>query len=283
MKVLVLGRTGQLGSALVRLLPETGWTWTAIDQPELELTDLDAIPTALARHSFDCLINCTAYNQVDAAQTQRDLAWRINAEAVQCLAAYAAKGGARFVHVSTDYVFDGRQRTPYTEADPVAPCSVYGESKLAGETSAVAHQALVLRTASLFGEATVSRGNFVETMLRVGREKGTLRVVHDITMSPTGAEDLARMLLALLAAKAAPGIYHAVNRGEATWCEFARAIISRAGINADVLPITTAEYPTAATRPAYSVLDTAKLRGVVGDVPHWSDALDRYLAMRRAS
>ncbi|MDM8007819.1 MAG: dTDP-4-dehydrorhamnose reductase, partial [Phycisphaerae bacterium] len=209
------------------------------------------------------------------------LAFTINAHAVKAIAEACAGKNATFVHVSTDYVFDGRGSRPYREEDKPAPVNVYGASKAMGELLSrhVHDKTIIARVASLFGVAGASGkgGNFVETMIRVGREKGRLQVVNDITMSPTSTADVARMILDLLTEKAEPGIYHTVNSGQATWYEFAREIIARSKISAEVVPINSAQYPTAAMRPAYSVLDNHRTATVVGAIPSWHEALSRYL------
>ena len=200
--------------------------------------------------------------------------------------ACAAKG-ARLFHVSTDYVFggDAARTWPFREDDPIAPINVYGASKAMGETLArlACEDAVILRVASLFGMAGAGGkgGNFVETMIRIGREKGSLRVVDDQTMSPTATADVARILLRMLTDGCEPGLYHVVNGGSATWFEFAREIIRLAGVEATVAPCSSGEYPTRAARPRYSTLDNAKVSAAFGAMPPWQDALERYLRADR--
>ena len=283
MNILLLGATGQLGSDIQCLASEeTGrFNITPWSRATLDVARIDAIPDALADRDFDVLINCASFHATDAVETDAQRAFTVNAHAVQAMADACRRKGARFVHISTDYVFDGCRRSPYGEDDAPGPLNVYGASKLMGEALArVAHQdAIIFRVASLFGVAG-SRGkggNFVETMIRVGREKGTLRVIDDQFMSPTSTADVAGAILVALEAGIAPGVYHAVNTGQASWYEFARRIIERAGVDATVEPIPAAEYPLPARRPAYSVLANAKLAAVAGPIPHWTDGLDRYL------
>ena len=203
----------------------------------------------------------------------------------QRLAEICREKNARFVHISTDYVFGGQaERTPLTESARKAPVNVYGASKDMGEDLAERTGAdlLVLRVASLFGVAGASGkgGNFVETMIRMAKEKGALRIVADQTMSPTATADVAEVLIRMLQENAAPGVWHVVNSGQATWYDFARRIVERCEIAATVAPITSAEFPTPARRPPYSVLDNAKVSAAFGPMRSWQDALDSYLVAK---
>ncbi len=284
MRVLLLGANGQLGSDILRV------ERSRLDELEvfplyrrdLDVASLDDIPKVLASREFDALINCTSYHKTDEAENHATEAFAINAHAPQRMAAVCKARGAMFVHLSTDYVFDGRSRKPYVETDAPSPVNVYGASKLLGENLVLreyAEGSLIARVASLFGVAGSSGkgGNFVETMLRLAREKGEVRVVNDLRMSPTSTMDVARALLSLIHQRAAPGIYHIVNSGDATWFEFAQEIIHQAGIAARVVPITSQEYPALAARPAYSVLNNQKVAKLIGLIPHWREALNRYL------
>lgn len=283
MRGLVLGANGQLGSDLLRaaerrhghieLLP--------IGRKELDVSAVETIRPALESRLFDALINCTSYHKTDEVERNATQAFAINAHAVMAMAEVCHAKGAAFIHVSTDYVFDGEKGQPYVEADCATPINVYGASKAMGERLAqLAHErTYILRVASLFGVAGASGkgGNFVETMLRLGKEKGELRVVGDVRMSPTSTADVADMLLTLLERDAEPGIYHTVNSGDATWYEFAREIIRKSGVRAEVIPIASTEYRTAARRPPCSVLDNTRISRLVGEIPHWKDGLIRYL------
>lgn len=283
MKVLILGANGQLGSDLVRAAGQGGGGFDV--QPfvrgDLDVTRLAEIPSVLSSIDFDVLINCTSYHKVDEVEANAGLAFTVNAHAVDAIAGACRDKGARLIHISTDYVFDGSTDRPYVETDSPGPLSVYGASKLMGERlAALRHKdTLILRVASLYGVAGASGkgGNFVETIIRIGKDKGSVTVVDDMTMSPTSTEDVAWMVLKLLETDAPAGTYHAVNSEHATWFEFATEIIARAGVAASVQAIRACEYPYKAVRPPYSVLDNAKVAGVVGDVPGWQDALDRYL------
>lgn len=285
MKVLLLGPNGQLGTD-IRKAVETGAAGVdlqALGRDQLDVTDPEALRAVLGAADFDVLVNCTSYHRTDEVEGNATAAFAVNTHAVRGMAELCGAKRARLMHISTDYVFGGTERArPFGENDCPSPVNVYGASKAMGETLARLSDGgvTILRVASLFGVAGASGkgGNFVETMIRMGREKGTLTVVDDITMSPTGTADVAVMLLGLLEAAAPPGIYHAVNSGEATWCEFASVIVARAGIAAEVRPVASKDYPTAARRPAYSVLDNTKMARALGrPIPHWTEALDRYL------
>jgi dTDP-4-dehydrorhamnose reductase len=274
MRIVLLGANGQLGTDLCRQVAQGSFD---IDLIALTRQDVDASEAIIIDHQFDVLINCVAYNRVDDAESNKTLAMRINGESVGEMASICAKQNARLLHVSTDYVFEGERDRPYLEHDSINPLSVYGQSKALGEKLAGegCPDTLIFRTASLFGIA--GAGNFVETMIRVGRERGELRVVDDQIMSPTGTADVAKMILTALINQAPAGIYHAVNSGQASWHEFAKRIIEQSNISATVEPIPASQYPVAAKRPANSVLDNTKLSNIVGPIPHWTDALDRYL------
>jgi dTDP-4-dehydrorhamnose reductase len=284
MIVAVLGANGQLGSDMVRAAAAggRGIETLALCRNDLDVCDLGAIPKVLAEERFDVLINCTSYHKTDEVEAHATEAFRINAHAVGALAKLCKVRGARFVQISTDYVFDGEGRRPYTESDEVSPINVYGASKFLGEKLALREYSdgtIIVRVASLFGVAGSSGkgGNFVETMLKKGRESGEVRVVNDITMSPTSTSDAARVILSLLLRNAGNGIYHVVNSGAATWFEFARQIIKEAGAAAKVIPVLSGEYPTAAVRPGYTVLDNLKTAQIVGEIADWKDALRQYL------
>ena len=283
MRVIVLGNKGQLGTDLHRAAEQraSAFQMSGLDRDEVDVCDAAAVREVLTGCSFEAMINCTSYHKTDEVESNGTLAFAVNAHAAKTLAEICAERKARFVQISTDYVFAGTARRPYVETDAPGPVNVYGASKLMGETlpMQVHDDVIVTRVASLFGVAGAAGkgGNFVETMIRVGTEKGQLSVVDDVTMSPTATTDVAEMILTLLERNAEPGIYHVVNTGAATWCDFARKIITEAGVNAEVKPITSDEYPTPARRPAYSVLNNSKTATVVGDIPPWPDALTRYL------
>lgn len=274
MKVLVTGAKGQLGRALAARVP-AGIDCLALDRGGCDLADPAAIRTALATHKPDAVINAGAYTAVDRAESEAELARAVNATAVGVLAAY----GAPLVQVSTDFVFGGSQSTPYRPEDARDPLGVYGASKAAGEDGA-GDDACVVRTSWVYA---AGGGNFVRTMLRLMRECDEVRVVADQIGAPTWASGLADTLWALLG-KGARGMFHHRDAGAASWYDFAVAIqeealvlglLSRA---VPVIPIATADYPTPARRPAYSLLDDSGTRALLGDrPPHWRVNLRKML------
>jgi dTDP-4-dehydrorhamnose reductase len=279
MRLFVTGSRGQLGRALERAAAERGDVFVGHDLPEFDITDADAVRAAVREVKPDAVINCAAFTSVDAAEAEEPKALAVNGTAVAHLAAAADEAGAVLVQISTDYVFDGTAERAYREDDPVNPRSAYGRTKLAGEVAARrARRHLVVRTAWLFGEGS----NFVEAIRRqVEGGAASLRVVADQRGCPTYAGDLADALLRLLE-KGATGTVHAVNGGEATWLEFAEEIVRRLGSPAKVLPITTGEAARPAPRPARAVLDTSRLRALLGGgMRPWPDALGQYLRDRR--
>jgi dTDP-4-dehydrorhamnose reductase len=277
-KVLVTGAFGQLGSEVVDCFRRRGDTVIAPPKQDLNMLRPDQIREAVVAHKPDWVINCAAWTQVDLAETEAATAFRVNRDGAECLAQAVARSGGRLLHVSTDYVFDGQQRRPYRETDATAPQSVYGRSKLAGEQAVLAAlpDAIVLRTAWVYG---VRGRNFVKTMLRLAAAGQELRVVNDQTGTPTSAADIAQSIAALTGCDTR-GVFHFTAAGETTWYGFAVAILEEArriGFRVrteSVLPISTAEYPVAATRPAYSVLDTTRIQPCLdGPVPDWRDSL----------
>ena len=285
MKVLLLGPRGQLGHDVRCAYEEAGEPFDLLPlaRGKLDVSAPEKIERILSGLDFDILVNCTGYHKTDEVEGNATLAFAVNAHAVREMAQACAAKQARLVHISTDYVFggDAARIRPLREDDPVAPVNVYGASKAMGETLArlACEDVVIFRVASLFGTAGASGkgGNFVETMIRIGREKGALRVVDDQTMSPTATADVARVLLRMLKEGCAPGLYHMVNDGSATWFEFAREIIRLAGVEAAVAPCSSEEYVTRAARPRYSALDNAKVSAAFGPMPPWQDALERYL------
>lgn len=287
MKTILLGPNGQLGTDICAVNLQKGEPLSIrrVDRATIDLTDLGAASDFLRGQDFECLINCSSYHKTDEVEQNPQLAFKINAHLVQLLAEICADKKARFVHISTDYVFGGQlKREPLTELDGKAPINVYGASKSLGEDLALLTGAnvLVLRVASLFGVAGSSGkgGNFVETMIRLGKEKGNLNIVADQTMSPTATADIADAIVKLLEAYVPSGIWNVVNSGSATWYEFARQIMARAGISASVNPTTSVEFKTPAKRPPYSVLDNAKVSAAIGPMRAWQEALDSYLVAK---
>jgi dTDP-4-dehydrorhamnose reductase len=285
-RLLVLGANGQLGSDLMAAAAAAGIAARGAGRETLDVADAGALRGFLDATPFDALVNCAAMLDTEAIEGDPAPALAVNAHAPAVMAEAAAAKGARFVQVSTDYVFggDADRRAPLTEADPPAPVNVYGASKLLGETLArvAGGDVTVFRVASTFGVrgARGKGGNFVETMIRVGRERGRLTVVADQTMSPTSTAWAAQAILDFLDRGGAPGVYHATNGGAVSWFDFARAIVARAGVAAEVAPCAAADWPSKARRPAWSALSNAKLAAVIGPIPGWEAALDGYLAAK---
>lgn len=275
MKALVAGAQGQLGRDLVAALgSEVAW---AGGRAELDVTDWEAVSSVVGRVRPDVIFNGAAYNKVDGAETETGRALEVNALAPGLLARAAREVGALVVHFSTDYVFDGRSRSPYRETDCPAPLGAYGVSKLAGERLVLASRAehLVVRTSAVFGRGGNRQkgGSFIERILEEGRAGRPLRVVSDQTFSPTYGPDLAAAVIALVRA-GARGLVHVANAGSCSWHEFATTGLALAGVDAPVAAITTAELGLAAPRPAYSVLDTGRYDGLgLVALRPWPDAL----------
>lgn len=289
MKVVITGASGQLGLALSRRLKHAH-TVVALTRNELDISDANACQALLERERPDVLLNCAAYTAVDRAEAERDLAFRINAEGPRQLGHACRKLGVLPIHFSTDYVFDGTQRRPYIESDPTSPQSVYGESKLHGELALAREcaQHLIIRLSWVYGN---DGANFYRTMLRLASERPELRVVADQFGVPNYTDDIADTVAQILSRPKSDilektGLYHLSATGATSWCEFARAIIDGAVLERDVTvqAISTSDYPTAAKRPAYSVLDASRLMATFGlPMPVWQDALQRCMAARNAS
>ena len=288
LRAVLLGPDGQLGHDVRRLHAAAGSSFELQPLPRarLDVAAPGAVEDVLGDRSFDVLLNCSAYTRVDAAEDDAAAAFAVNAHAVRAMAEICASRKARLIHISTDYVFggDASRARPLPEDAPLAPVNVYGESKALGETLArrESDDVVVVRTASLFGTAGLSGrgGNFVETVIRNGASTGEIRAVDDRTMSPTATADVARVLVSMVAEGCAPGCYHVVNSGSATWFEFAAAIVRGAGIEATVTPCSGDDFPSRAERPRYTVLDNAKASAMFGAMSPWREALERYLRAR---
>ncbi|MEF3697272.1 dTDP-4-dehydrorhamnose reductase [Desulfolutivibrio sp.] len=277
-KIIVLGGvTGLLGVPLTQALRHVGHAVLPTTRATLDPFDRAAVRAAVAEFAADWIVNTVAYTAVDKAEDEPDEAARLNRVLPGNLARICLETGAGLVQYSTDFVFDGKKTSPYLETDPVSPQSVYGKTKLAGERAILEtglERYLILRTAWLFGPG---KTNFVEKILGLAKTRDVLKVVHDQVGSPTFTLDLAANTTALLDA-GGTGLFHLVNSGRASWCELASEAVSTAGINCEVLPITSADYPQKAKRPAYSVLDTGKFAQVVGYSPRpWVQALREYV------
>ena len=276
MKILITGANGQLGNELRELLEEKipGQT-IYTDREELDLTDAKAVETFVVNNDITHIVNCAAYTAVDKAEDQKRECALINTDAVKNLALAADASGAKIIHISTDYVFDGTNHRPYRESDKVNPISQYGTTKRKGETAllALAPESIIIRTAWLYS----SHGNnFVKTMLRLADSQKEVRVVSDQIGTPTYARDLACAILKVLQSHQwVAGIYHFTDEGAASWYDFAHAIFRIAGKKVKLVPIPTEDFPTPASRPAYSILDRSRIKATYGvEIPHWEESLE---------
>ena len=291
MKVLVTGAGGQLGRCLSALLsaPSVILSEAKDLQPVftdvtpgfdfLDITDASAVRSFVQTHGIDAIVNCAGYTNVEKAEEEPELAWKLNAGAVANIASAMKEVGGLLIHISTDYVFSGEATEPYPEDAPTGPSGVYARTKRQGEEAVMASGAryVLLRTAWLYSEYGK---NFVKTMLRLTAEKPTLKVVNDQKGTPTYAGDLAAVIVSLLRSfvAAAPQddkLYNYTNAGECTWYEFAKTIAAYAGHTAcDIQPCTSDEFPSKVHRPAYSVLDKSKIQRELGiHIPHWTESL----------
>uniref|UniRef100_UPI0032175E95 dTDP-4-dehydrorhamnose reductase n=1 Tax=uncultured Draconibacterium sp. TaxID=1573823 RepID=UPI0032175E95 len=275
MHILVTGAYGQLGNEINELRGQyPGWNFHFTDVDTLDITDEKSVESYFAENKFDFVINCAAYTAVDKAESDVVTAADVNAVAPALLARYAKQCGARFIHVSTDYVFDGEANQPYSEDNKVHPQGVYGETKLAGEKYCMRENpdTIIIRTSWLY---SAFGNNFVKTMLKLGKERGELNVVFDQVGTPTYGADLANSILKIVdSGNFVPGIYHYSNEGVASWYDFAIAIFELSGVSCKVNPVLSDQFPTPAKRPHYSVLNKSKIRNTFGiEIPHWKESL----------
>ena len=287
--ILVTGAQGQLGSELRQLSDlYADFTFTFISRNELDLSDSEAIQTWFVDKTFDVIINCAAYTAVDKAQTEPDLAKAINSTAVKTLARIAKAHNSALIHISTDYVFNGKNYQPYNETDLTDPQGIYGQTKLEGEQAMLAinpAKSVIIRTSWVYSQFG---NNFVKTMLRLGKEREELGVIYDQVGSPTSARDLALAILAIilhpkLESLTATEIYHFSNEGVCSWYDFAKTIFELSAISCRVKPIETKDYPTPATRPHYSLLNKAKIKNTFDlTIPYWKDSLIDCLSLLKA-
>jgi dTDP-4-dehydrorhamnose reductase len=269
LKVLLIGATGQLGLELTELLPQKGHEVVALAKEDLDISNARAVKR-LEEHRPELVINAAAYTNVDGCEAEPERAYAVNALGPRNLAQSCEKQGCELLHVSTNYVFDGALERPYEPFDSPSPISVYGRTKLAGEeyVKHLSTRWYVVRSAGVYGEGH----NFVRTMLRLGNERDTLKVKDDEFVSPTYARDLAEALIEI-AESGLYGLYHVTNSGSCSWYEFAQEIFALAGIEVEVVPVPTSEYPLPAARPANGVLST-----LGSPQPrHWREALAEYL------
>jgi len=284
-KILVTGATGQVGSELKVLAPRySQLDWVFADRSVLDLSDLKAISQVLDEIQPQIIINCAAYTAVDKAESETDLADILNHQAVAVLAQWTKANDCQFLHLSTDYVFDGNSSTPLTEAAPTGPINAYGQTKLAGEQACLRENpnAIIIRTSwvySAFG------ANFVKTMCKLMAERERLNVVNDQIGSPTYAADLAQAIVTIVThLNWKAGMYHFSNAGEISWYEFALAIQEIGGFYCQITGIPSADYPTPARRPKYSLLDKSKIATTFGlQVPEYRESLAKCMALIRAN
>ena len=283
MNILITGCNGQLGNEMQLLAkqnPQHKYFLTDIVIPEgldatvLDITNRQAVEDFVETNQIDCIVNCAAFTAVDKAESAEELCNLLNNTAPGYLAEAVGKRGGSMIQVSTDYVFDGTNHTPYTEDQPTCPNSVYGRTKLAGEESVKTNceNSMIIRTAWLY---SIYGNNFVKTMIRLGKEKPELGVIFDQVGTPTYARDLAVVIMTAINKGIVPGTYHFSNEGVISWYDFTKAIHRICGITTcHVRPLHTSEYPTPAARPHYSVLDKTKIKQTYGiEVPYWEDSL----------
>ena len=274
-RILVTGSNGQLGKELkgvASLFPQFDFIF--LSREDLPIHHFELVRNFFKGNHPQYLINCAAYTAVDRAETERDLAFRVNAEAVGILAAVCKEYNTSFIHISTDYVFDGTATVPYKEDSPTNPQSVYGASKLEGEKQAIKlnPDSIIIRTAWVYSEFGK---NFVKTMLKLMSEREEINVINDQVGSPTYAADLAAAIMKVITDENwQPGIYNYSNEGMISWFDFAVVIKEAAGLTCKVNPISTTQYPTPAKRPAWSVLDKTKIQQTFGiKPPNWKESL----------
>lgn len=281
-KILITGANGQLGSEIRKsslLFPDFSFVFT--DLNELDITSPSAVEAMLAEEKPQWLINCAAYTAVDKAETEEETAWLINAVAPAILAEKSKAVGCRFVQVSTDYVFDGKNHRPYIEDDEVCPTSIYGKTKLEGELISLTNnpETLVIRTSWLYSSFG---NNFVKSMIKFGKERDQLNVIFDQVGTPTYAGDLAVAILEIIRKTESgerefvPGTYHYSNEGVCSWYDFTIAIHQIYGIDCIVNAIESKDYPSVVARPPYSVLNKSKIKSIFGiRVPYWRQSLEK--------
>lgn len=281
MRILVTGSNGQLGSEMVALQPqETHHQWFNLDINELDITDKNAVEQFVVNNKIDGIINCAAYTNVDKAEEDVALCYKVNRDAPQYLAQAIEKVGGFIIHISTDYVFDGTNNIPYAEQDKPNPVTIYGKSKIEGEQYVCesCKQHIIIRTAWVYS----SYGkNFVKTMIKLGKEKPNLGVIFDQVGSPTYARDLAKTIITIVNQGIIPGIYNFSNEGVISWYDFTKNIHQLANITScKVAPIHTADYPTLAQRPHFSVLDKTKIKNTYNiEIPYWRDSLEECIQL----
>ena len=272
--IIVFGASGQLGHCIKNLAEQKGVNIIFPDESEANILDTDALNKVFEKHKPAYAINCAAYTAVDKAEADVEPASRVNVTGAENLAVLCRKYNVILIHISTDFVFKGDKATPRVESDEANPISVYGQTKLDGEkaVAAILPQHFIIRTGWLYSEYG---NNFVKTMLKLGAERDELKIIADQVGTPTYAIDLAGIILHIIEVNSkAYGTYHYSNEGVTSWFDFARAIFDISATKVKAIPIRTDEYPTKATRPAYSVMDKSKAKQVFNiEIPYWRDSL----------
>ena len=276
MKIIVTGSKGQLGTDVVAQLIANGIEPIGADLPELDITDSDAVESFISQSGADAVIHCAAFTNVDIAETDKETCRRINADGTLNIARSCAKHDIKLLYISTDYVFSGEGEIPFETDCQTAPCNYYGISKLDGEKAVRENceKYFIVRISWVFGE---NGKNFVKTMLRLSAERNEITVVNDQIGSPTYTKDLSKLLCDMIATEKY-GVYHATNEGFCSWAEFAAKIMELSGAKTKIIPVTSSEYKSVAVRPANSRLSKKSLNNNGFErLPHWTDALERYL------
>jgi dTDP-4-dehydrorhamnose reductase len=284
MKLLIVGSNGQLGKDMAAFCEKAEIEFACADIPEIDITDLTITRRIISLTRPDCIINCSAYTAVDAAEKNEASAFAVNAAGVANIATAAVGIGASVVHFGTDYVFDGSAKIPYVETDKVNPKTVYGKSKLAGERllSEICPEHYIIRIAWLYGR---HGENFVKTIRRIAPQKKLakepLMVVEDQIGTPTWTVDVCRQTIALISTRAY-GLYHSTSEGSCSWYDFARAIVAAAGVDVEIVPCATSQFPRPAPRPAYSVLENKALKNTgLNRMPQWQEGFNGFLSQEK--
>ena len=280
--VAIIGANGQLGTDCRRAFEEADFVVHGLNHDELDIADVAATQRVIEGIRPEVIVNTAAMHNVEACEADPVRAFEVNGVGTRNLAMAAEESGARLIHISTDYVFDGAKQTPYSEEDNPRPLNVYGNTKLSGEFFVLSESSrgVVLRTSALYGQSPCrAKGglNFVRLMLKLARERGEVKVVQDELVSPTNTLHLARQLVALSGSDET-GVFHATSEGQCSWFDFAAAIFALSGTSTRLLPASSSDFPAKVRRPAYSVLDNSRLKMAGLDrMPHWHDSLITYL------
>lgn len=277
MTILVTGSNGQLGNEMQQIAKQyPNYKFIFTDVAELDICDIKAVQLFAQENGVNYIVNCAAYTAVDKAETDQELCYKINRDAIRNIGEVAKKLNIKVIHISTDYVFDGTNHIPYTEEMDVCPTSIYGKSKLDGEIALMQTdcEALILRTSWLY---STFGNNFVKTMIKLGTDRDALGVIFDQVGTPTYAADLADAIMKIINHPTfSTGIYHFSDEGVCSWYDFTKSIHRLSNIRCNVKPIETKDYPVATPRPHYSVLNKSKLKSTFGIViPHWEESLEK--------